>query len=224
MLSTIPLLLILAGAGDVPAPNDAAPSVPIDNRLVPPSPEPPHPDGPPMVAPVPRQVSPPESELTRLTKRWYGWQLVLADLPLVVLGRSALTGAGAQVATAGLLTIAPILHFAHGDWRRGIASAVARGLLVATASHYGINWDTSAQPSTCPPPDSEFCEDNLKQPLGPIWFGLASIGFLVLDDTLLSVRGDLLTPAPTPPASGRAFMPTLAPISGGLAMGLVGVF
>jgi hypothetical protein len=159
-------------------------------------------------------------------RRWYGWQLVASDLTFVTIGSLARRGQGATVATAGLALGAPLLHVANGDWKAAIGSAIMRGTLIAIAWRLGGTWAwrDSTPPCTGVP---ELCDDgnvigDAESGLAKL-FGLALLGtFIAIDDGIFSRTGD--SSAAVAPVRSHNFAPTLAPTSGGLAMGLVGTF
>ncbi len=174
---------------------------------------------------------PSEPEVARLSERWYGWQLVLADVSCLAIGHELQPSPGAVAATVGLVMAAPVIHFANGDWKLGIASVAVRGALMAAAIHYGANWSwtSSSVKDPCGPGFVETCEDafhdqDRTRQLGLLAVILAGAAAIVVDDAVLSVQKEHGDSTPGAARSGHTIAPTMAPTAGGLAMGLVGVF
>jgi hypothetical protein len=224
-VTPIPLLLLSviteAVGPAVPATNE--PARPIDQWMRPPEVAPEGGDHAVLTGPTPRpSPSPaPESDWARLARRWYGWQLALSDAAFLTLGHFSPQGAGTRAASIGLVAVPPLLHFAHGDWKYGVTSAFMRGAVLLTAIHYGITW---AARKRCTSPVAEVCDDefNIGDLLKGVALSFAGAGVVALDDVVLSIKGDAVRP--TPVATGPSFTPTLSPTTGGLAMGLMGVF
>ena len=155
-------------------------------------------------------------------REWYGWQLVAADAACIAIGHEWQNRPAAVSATAGMVMAAPLLHLANGDWKLAIGSAAVRGALMAAAIHLGGNWSWSFS-TVKDPCGSEVCEDafhaqETERQLTLLAVTLAGAAAIVVDDAVLSERA-----RPTS-KSGRAFAPTIAPTTGGLSMGLVGIF
>lgn len=158
--------------------------------------------------PVPPPVIYVESSGTE--ERWYGWQLLLADLgsyALIMVKSPPAVGIG----IGGLVLGAPVLHAANHNYGTAVASFAVRGgvaLLVAALL---------SDPPPCPMGDTGCSVDRLGGEL--IGLGLAAgllVGgmvFAIVDDTALAhVKVPRKLPA--------GLSPIVAPRAGGVSLGL----
>ncbi len=161
-------------------------------------------------------------------QRWYGWQLLLTDLASLTLGFEGKTGVPAVGATIGFTLAAPALHFAHGNRIRAGVSLLVRASVLGIAAAYGASWNADKS-SSC---HDDSCKQTLDDVLPGVLAVLGGAAFVVIDDTALSLTDPPATPASQsdPSSTARragsrfAFAPTLAPTSGGVSMGLLGIF
>src|SRR5690348_15200921 len=98
-----------AAATPMPGPEPGAQSMP---PAAPPGPAPRI-----FQAPPPREPAGQPSlsaQVAAISRRWYGWQLILSDAAFYALGTLTQHGPATVVASAGLTFGAPALHFANG--------------------------------------------------------------------------------------------------------------
>ncbi|HEX2660403.1 MAG TPA: hypothetical protein VHU40_19115 [Polyangia bacterium] len=189
-------------------------------------------------------MSPPEWQLPQSepvaaapaigSNRWYGWQLLLADvsfIALLKLGAEADSSAAVTAGAMGLTLGAPVLHGLNGNLRMGATSFAVRGMVTLGAA--GL---LSGTRSTCAPSDTACELGHAGVSLGSAFMAvgliLGGVVFAAVEDVGLSTTTAL--PVWQRPASPPSFTvaPTLAPTvtqgAGatftGVAGGLVGTF
>ncbi|MEP6655491.1 MAG: hypothetical protein ABJA82_19150 [Myxococcales bacterium] len=235
------MLLHVAFLADIAAPAPSAPEVPP--TLETPGPAPSAQEvPPPLEAPAPSlSVVPPTPEApqpapsvpaappTALETRWYGWQLLLADVASIyVLANSDIPTAGRVGGFGSLVLTAPVLHVVNHNMNGAIASLAVRGGVTLLAFLI-----TRSEPEPCPQGDPVCPAGQIGGQVGDAFLALGlllgGVIFAVVDDTVLAkVSVPSTSSRPAPASSGSSpiagLAPFIAPTAGGLSCGLGGAF
>lgn len=173
-------------------------------------------------APWPQAAPPPAVAPAEPTvERWYGWQTLLADTGVLTLAiglggavdeRDEAAVIGAVVAGVGAFALAgPIVHAAHGHWRKAGGSLALRGglLLLGGALGYAIGEESCGQ----------YVYDHEGCGIGEGAAGLVIGGVLaIIADSAILARDQVPLPARPAPAV------TFTPLRGGGGLALFGRF
>lgn len=148
--------------------------------------------------------------------RWYGWQLLLADLGSLVLIMDMKGSVGAGVGVGGLVLGAPALHFINHNYGTGVASLAVRGgvaLMVASLAN--------GTQRACPMNDSGCGVEHFGDEIlaAGVAFGLllGGVVYMIVDDTALAR-------VTVPRRRAVELSPIVAPQAEGVSLGVGGSF
>ena len=145
-------------------------------------------------------LGPPVSPVPRTTKRWYGYQIILADLGSFVLVSGGFGKSAQKVGVVTFVAAAPIIHGMHGNIFGAALSPVMRVVLPIAGVY------TGQKLFNCAPRD-EYC--SLVGGLLGGGLGLViAIGFdggIAWSDKKSSLFADVDQPDPRKPVTTMAF-------------------